>query len=398
MNPRALARKAFYGTLHQLVARSARRDGAAGAVWPDTVTVTGFFGEGFGIGRGAELTAGALEARGFRVLRHEARPALRRRIPFSAEAPGGPDAAWILQLNPPELLMMLTLVDPRRAPLGPRIGYWAWELPKVPPFWARAAALLDQVWAISRYTAESFRSAGGVLAGRTRHAPHPLKPLGGSEPREPRRFLVQADGRSSLARKNPIGAITAFRTAFPQGGAQLVLKTQHLSDWQRAALAQAVDGAIGLEWIDGSIPQSEMDALLDSIDGVLSPHRAEGYGLALAEAALRGRAPVGTGWSGNMDFMANAPDLLLPYRLEPVSPKDEAYGRYAGLGVVWAEPDIDAAADILRRLVERPGAAADGVETVRRSLAALEAGWDEIRPGAPIKAAFSEAVEQRNMF
>ncbi len=400
MNPRAALRKAFYGSLHEVVARTQRRDGSTGARWPDTVVITGFFGEGFGIGRAAELTAAALEARGFTVIRHEARPALQKRMPFTGEVPGPGDAAWLLQINPPELLMLLTFMDPARTPKGPRIGYWAWELTRAPRFWARAAGLVDQVWAISDYTARSFQRSGGVLAQRTRHAPHPLRPAETHAPRAQGRFLVQADGRSSLGRKNPAGAIAAFRKAFPTGGAELVVKTQHLSERQRAGLAAAVDEDEGVRWIDGAIPQAAMDALFDSVDGVISAHRAEGYGLALAEAALRGRAPVATGWSGNMDFMAGAPELLLPYALTPVPKSDEAYGGFAGPGVNWAEPDLEAAAAMLQRLVATPEAAGEGVEAVRSALVRLEARWDAIRPGAALDDAFaaSEAgVEERNM-
>lgn len=401
MNPRAALRKAFYGSLHEALVRTQRRDGAAGARWPESVVVTGFFGEGFGIGRAAELTAAALEARGFDVIRHEARPALQKRMPFTGEVPGPADAAWLLQINPPELLMMLTFMDPARTPKGPRIGYWAWELTQAPRFWARAAGLVDQVWAISDYTASSFRRSGGVLAQRTRHAPHPLRPEDIGAVRSQRRFLVQADGRSSLGRKNPAGAISAFRKAFPAGGAELVVKTQHLSERQRSGLAAAIGKGEGVSWIDGSIPQPQMDALFDSVDAVISAHRSEGFGLALAEAALRGRAPVATGWSGNMDFMASAPELLLPYAMTPVPKSDEAYGGFAGPGVDWAEPDLEAAAETLQRLVATPEAAGAGLAAVRSALVRLEARWDAIRPGAALDDAFAASrtgAEERNMF
>lgn len=391
---RRTLRKGLDAALRALLLRTAVRDGAAGAAWPETVVVTGFFKEGFGIGRAAELTAAALEARGFQVVRHDARPALRRRAPFSETVPGGREAAWIIQLNAPEMVRLLAAADPRSAPGGPRIGYWAWELPVTPPSWAEAAALVDQVWAPSDYAAASFRCAGGRLAERTRRAPHPLKVGAAGETRSPRRFLVQADGRSSLVRKNPAGAIAAFRNAFPDGGAELVVKTQHLADAQRALLADAIGEAAGVRWVDGTLPQPDMDALLDSIDGVLSPHRAEGYGLALAEAALRGRAPVATGWSGNMDFMQDAGALLLPYALTPVRPDDEVYGAYADLQPVWADPDLDAAAQALQRLVDNPDAAAAGVEAVRRRLSSLEALWDDLRPRSLLAAGFaSESLE-----
>ena len=63
-----------------------------------------------------------------------------------------------------------------------------------------------------------------------------------------------------------------------------------------------------------------------------------------------GRPVVATGWSGNMEYMNADVSFPVGYRLIPV--KEDEYPQ--GAGQVWAEPDIDAAAQTLARLVDDP--------------------------------------------
>ena len=122
--------------------------------------------------------------------------------------------------------------------IGPRYGYWAWELPRAPARWLKLtrAALVDEVWAPSRYTRRGARLRGrrpGVrvvqriqLASRRTYAsvvPAPRrKPFQGvsvlrlqllsGPPREPRM------GRSPPGQgpSAPISGSRARRPARPQ--------------------------------------------------------------------------------------------------------------------------------------------------------------------------------------
>jgi glycosyltransferase involved in cell wall biosynthesis len=92
-------------------------------------------------------------------------------------------------------------------------------------------------------------------------------------------------------------------------------------------------------------------ALMATADCLLSLHRAEGYGFAMAEAMVLGRPVIATGWSGNVDFMAGPDAVLVPYRLVPARDPQEIYDIP---GARWAEPDLDAAAAALKALADRP--------------------------------------------
>jgi glycosyltransferase involved in cell wall biosynthesis len=94
-----------------------------------------------------------------------------------------------------------------------------------------------------------------------------------------------------------------------------------------------------------------MAALVASADTVLSLHRAEGFGLLLAEAMLHRIPVVATGWSGNLDFMTPDDSALIGYRLVPV---DDPQGTYTVPNAQWADPDSAEAAAWLTRLRNDP--------------------------------------------
>ena len=64
-----------------------------------------------------------------------------------------------------------------------------------------------------------------------------------------------------------------------------------------------------------------------------------------AEAMALGTPVIGTGWSGNVDFMDETCALIIPS--QPIA-VDDPQGIYRGQ--TWADPDVEAAAQALRRL------------------------------------------------
>jgi hypothetical protein len=88
----------------------------------------------------------------------------------------------------------------------------------------------------------------------------------------------------------------------------------------------------------------------------------------LAEAFLSGVPALATGWSGNLEFMSDLPELLIHHTMTPV---DDPYHVYSASGLEWAEPDLlDVAsklralaawADLRRRLAERGRLSVEGL-------------------------------------
>ena len=249
---------------------------------------------------------------------------------------------------------------------------WAWEASAIPDGWDDAFALVDEIWTYSDYVTSALSAASPVpvvtlpqpvLTPQAAAGPLPIE-LGDAFT-----FLFTFDFFSTSRRKNPLGLVEAFTRAFePADGARLVIKTfngdakpESLAQLERAAAARD-----DIEVIDRFLPVAEKDALLARADAYVSLHRAEGFGLSLAEAMLLGKPAIATGYSGNLQFMTPANSWLAGYELTPVGEGVEIYPPDA----LWAEPDLDHAAALMREV----RAGGEEVRAARRARAPRRRG------------------------
>ncbi|MCF3947271.1 glycosyltransferase family 4 protein [Acidiphilium iwatense] len=271
------------------------------------------------------------------------------------------DAALILHVNAPSIPLMLARAEKNFLRGRRVIGFWNWELESLPKNWRRAEQFVHDIWTPSAFTKAAIET---IYPGRVRLVPYPLASLD-LAPAMPDRasiglpdhaviVTVIANLGASFARKNPLGAIAAHRAAFGNRADRiLVLKLAGGDAFpgDMGRVRAAIGDAGNIRLIDETWPGEKLRTLLAGTDILLSPHRAEGFGLVPAEAMLRGIAVVATGWSGNLQFMDETSAGLVPYRLIPVA---DDRGDYDVKGAVWAEPDIDEAASLLLRLADDP--------------------------------------------
>jgi glycosyltransferase involved in cell wall biosynthesis len=325
--------------------------------------LAGEFSRASGLGESARLMLRALTTLGIPVWPLDIGPMLPMHTrdqpaPFETrEYPAG--AALLLHVNAPLLPLVLARL-PRGTTIGRRIvGVWAWELPVAAPEWRPGARFVHEVWAPSRFAANAL---GPLVSNRVRVVPLPVA----DAPPEPSTLsradfslpegavvvLVCFNLASSFERKNPLGAIAAFRAAFgDRPDRLLVLKLtnpEHFPD-DFARLATAVAGTSNIRLETRTMPRTDTFALIAASDIVLSLHRSEGFGLVPAEAMMLGKPVIATGWSGNMDFMDDRSAALVRHLLVEVQ---DARGVYSIPGASWAEPDIAQAAEWLVRLAD----------------------------------------------
>jgi glycosyltransferase involved in cell wall biosynthesis len=238
------------------------------------------------------------------------------------------------------------------------VGYWAWELPRVPEEWSLGVPFVHEIWVPSQFVADAVQP---IARGRAvRVLPHPvaIRPNSSRERlRQDGVFKVLSvfNSASGFARKNPLATVRAFRRAFDHDqGAHLTIKASNLSTFKEGAraLAEAVEGRSNISVLDEIINPSELDTLYTEADVVMSLHRAEGFGLTLAEAMLRGLPVVATDWSGNIDFLTEMTGAPIAYSLLPAKDPQRTY-HYPDM--TWAEADVNAAAKALWRLRADPG-------------------------------------------
>ena len=345
-------------------------------------TVVGYLRTESGMGELSRSTIRALRAAGYPVTTVDVDDAPQRQFDLSVahEDQGHPLPFTIVHVNAPEAVRH---ADRLRPWLQDRyaIGYWAWELQDLPENWAEAFAMFREVWTCSIHAATAIgRSAPvpvqAMWPALSDAVPSALRreDLGLSADRFT--FLFAYDLLSESERKNPMGLLAAFRSAFRKDDrVELVLKVGN-GDLRRDDLARLKEAAAGLPVtvIERYLSRPDMMGLIRLCDAYVSLHRAEGFGYTLAEAMALGRPVIATYYSGNVDFMTPWNSFPVPYRLVEVA---EDRGRYRK-GALWAEPDHAAAAELMRAVFEdrerAEKVARRGREDVTRLLSAAACG------------------------
>jgi len=108
--------------------------------------------------------------------------------------------------------------------------------------------------------------------------------------------------------------------------------------------------------IDAHVSPQQFADVLHACDAYASLHRAEGFGLGMAEAMSLGKTVLGTAYSGNLDFMNDENSLLVSSTPRKITRADmranPGIDHVVQRGVTWAEPDHDDAVQQLRRALD----------------------------------------------
>ncbi len=345
------------------------------------VAVAGLFSSRCGLQRGAELMVLDLRARGVAVLELDLTPGLAivSNHPTTAGADLSVLAAWragelVVHVNPPDFARAMALFDPQALGGVAVVGYWAWELTVVSPEWRACAELVDEIWVPSPFVADAMVRGLPEFDAPIRVVPHavdraPMQAISADERGAVRRRLGLSERAfvagtsfsfaSNYARKNPCGAIDAFRAAFrsvagdalPSAGeaeARLVVRchdvARHRRLFEHLVSYAGDDGRILV--LDTAVVACSIREFYGVIDAYVSLHRSEGYGLNLAEAAQLGVEVVATGWGLAPDIAARPQLRVVGSRLVVPLDTEGVYERFPG--ALWAEPDIVEAGACLR--------------------------------------------------
>ena len=248
----------------------------------------------------------------------------------------------------------------RLHPTLPIISYCAWELPNAPDGFGGAP--IDLVVAGSNFAYESFVAVCGARAvylplivdqahdNASNDSVH-----GGAFT-----FLSVFSLCSYAARKNPAAIISAFSEAFSpsDNGVCLVLKVSggHCDPDELYRLRAAVEQDRRVQVIEQRLGDEDMKKLYARCDAYVSLHRSEGFGRTIAEAMAHRKLVVATGWSGSEDLMGCDAGFRCDFNLRQL--KSGEYVEYQGQ--YWAEPDLDHAAELMRRAAALPAVERQG--------------------------------------
>ncbi len=332
------------------------------------VNLAGYFAMDTGVGQVARGSLLALREAGFRTVQIPLDQDLQSRmldgrVQFDD---GVPHPLTLLHANADETPRALSMLPLAGTAGGVKIGYWFWELSHFPLSLTDRFGHLDEVWAPSRFCQRSYEAVATLPVRYVPPcvpAPRPLVRNAEADRArfgiEPGRFLFffAFDILSVPERKNPFAAIEAVRrlarrTARPFALLLKISRARH----DPALLARLQDAARGLPIEIHTAPatREEMDAMVALSDANLSLHRSEGLGLLPIETLYLGKPVIATDYGGVTDFLDETTGFPVAYQLVRL---ERDYSPYPA-GAVWAEPDLDHAADQMLRVLNDPDEAA----------------------------------------
>jgi glycosyltransferase involved in cell wall biosynthesis len=234
------------------------------------------------------------------------------------------------------------------------VAYWAWELPEFPDAWTSDFHFFDEVWCPSDFTREAIAMKSPLPVITMPHSIAFERPAGDFRakfglPRDAFLFLFLYDLNSYSARKNPEAVVKAFRASGLAGrGASLVIKVQNAAENPDdfAALQTAVRDLPETTLITGTLSRREIYELESACDCFVSLHRAEGFGLAVAESMYLGKPVISTDWSATAEFVTSETGCPVRYALTEIG---RNYGPYTK-EQRWAEADTAHAAEWMNLL------------------------------------------------
>ena len=282
------------------------------------------------------------------------------------------------------------------------------ETDRIPDSWHACLDLFDEIWVMSQHNARAFRRSG-VAPERLRVMPGALdmelftphgrkldlpQPLVG-------RFVFLSVFDWQL-RKGWDRLLAAFCEEFSvSDGVGLWLKITRQHGHSQEGIGRQIDQCLSplgqrlserpdiVIW-DGALSQSEMAALYRTANAFVLATRGEGWGRPYLEAMASGLPVIGTGASGNMDFMTEQSCFLVPASLVDV-PAEAVAEIPVFSGQKWYEPDSADLRAQLRAVVSDRGQRVAKAQHARRH---VEAHFGLTAARQRFEAAISD-IEQR---
>lgn len=317
-----------------------------------------------GIGEHVRMSASSFKAveAEFDVVDFKTFVPVRKRAPLQGvQVSGGENHRTnIFHINANSILHSLSYFGREFFQNRCNICYPYWELSRLPAEWVPALEIMDEIWAPSTFIENTISDAVDV---NVRYMPPGVqlppfgdiaKPVFGL-PAENYTFLSDFDFKSFVERKNPWAVVSAFMKAFPDRNEKVTLVVKAMNgtrfggQWRR--LRKLADNDHRILFWQETLHKSAMLSIRNACDCYVSLHRAEGLGLGPLESMAIGKPVIVTNYSGTTDFAKPENSFLVDYTLIPV--KEEEYPHWCGQ--VWADPDVEQAAWMMRRLFDNPG-------------------------------------------
>lgn len=230
--------------------------------------------------------------------------------------------------------------------------YPYWELDRIPLNVIKATSIYDQIVAPSQFIADTFQKYVDYKVSVI-HQPVLIPDIISINSKEGGILSIfsMMDLGSTIARKNPKGALDAFQMAFPPNinDVELIIKIKgDQNSGFRNELIDHCSKDSRIKVIDGILDRTEITALMNKSNIFLSLHRSEGFGFGPAEAMASGKIVVATDYGGVTDFLNQSTGYPITYKMMPVQDGEYIYSA----NQMWADPSVPHAALVLQEIYQ----------------------------------------------
>lgn len=239
------------------------------------------------------------------------------------------------------------------------IGYWLWELEDFPEEWVANINLVDEIWTPAEFISRTLRKytdkpVTTIPYCVTAPTDDKYDRKHFKLPEDKFLFLMMYASGSVMERKNPLGVIEAFKKAFSRDnkdvGLVIKINESEQSENDIKYIHSLLDGYDNIYIISQTMTKVEVNSLNKCVNVYVSLHRAEGFGLVLAEAMLVGTPTIATNWSANTEFMNSEVACMVDYQMIEIEKDMPPFKK----GYRWADANTDQAADYMKKLYEDP--------------------------------------------
>ena len=250
------------------------------------------------------------------------------------------------------------------------IGYTTWESSHQPAQRTMWCNLLQELWVPSEYCKEVMQASDVTIPIKV--VPHVAPPSLFESSVDDVNLSISGDSFKFYSifqwssRKNPEALLVSYLTEFSEkDNVVLILKTylQGGGDGDFTLIRdgiQEVKKDLGLSGypkillITDMLSAEEIHSLHYMSDCFVMLHKSEGWDLPLMESMAAGNPTIGTGYSGNLQFMNPENSYLVDYLPTPVrGMSGNPYWAEIYKGdQVWAEPGIMSARNHMRYVFE----------------------------------------------
>ncbi|MCR4675093.1 MAG: glycosyltransferase [Lachnospiraceae bacterium] len=239
------------------------------------------------------------------------------------------------------------------------VAYWLWELETFPKIWRPCIDTVDAVWAPSQFICDCIKKYTKKPVVHVPYAMWLKEPVSYGRdafdlPEDVFLYLLMYDFRSVSERKNPKASISAFKKAFSSEEANekkvgLIIKVNNAAtESEVAGLKKQLEGYKYIYFITKNLSREMVESLEAAADVLISLHRAEGFGLPMAEAMFLGTPTVVTNWSANSEFITEDSACLVDGEFIKLSSQIGPYEK----GNRWMDANVDQASEYVRRLYD----------------------------------------------